>query len=422
MVILYSGLAAGAVITITYGDGAGVTAQGSPGTAVFNVSMNDNGDTTYPLLVMASVEVLDPTPTATGTETDTITETNTASPTFTITETHTASPTITETITPTYTVTMTATPTETSTPAVTPLAPAGLTVNQNGAMTDISWNTGAAADYYRIYSATGWQGKFNAWGTWSVIATVLPTPVTSSYSYDASGEDYRYYIVTGVNATGESDRSSMGARVRMNFAYTAGLRNTYRLSVPYVSKYTRASDIITSIEGSLLVPPVKTDNLAYWNPYIQAFVSYRYVSGWKPPNFFLEAGSTSSNALFLNALSAFDWVVAGTDRDAELVFAVNPAGKQNANKRMMPYTSNYRKASDIVKEIEGGTGLGRNVYINKVAVWSPSTQSYRAYLYNGVKWVAPDPDILPGDSINIYPSGNTASFTWIPRLVVTPVP
>jgi hypothetical protein len=41
--------------------------------------------------------------------------------------------------------------------------------------------------------------------------------------------------------------------------------------------------------------------------------------------------------------------VAGTDSSTGLQFNYNAGGKPNANTRMMPYTSNYRKASDIVK-------------------------------------------------------------------------
>ncbi|HRU38679.1 MAG TPA: hypothetical protein P5511_02285, partial [Candidatus Goldiibacteriota bacterium] len=432
MVIYVSGLPAFGTITVTYGDtaggGSGADSQALPGTAVFDTSMWIDGETAYPLALMPEISVLAPTPTSTVTQTLTATDTHTVTPTFTATETITQTHTDTPTLTMTPTMTVTPSATYTSTPEHTPAPPSGLAVNQNGADTEISWNTGTNTDYYRVYTASGWQGKFNSFpGGWSIIATVEPTPAISSYTHtDISGEDYRYYLVTAVNGAGESERSTMGSKVRMHFSYVAGAKNTYRVSLPYVSKYSNAAGMATDMEGSLTVAPSYTDNLSLWNPNSQAFIPFSYksfIGTWIGTNWAVDAGTSSSNAVYLHSVSDFDWVVAGVDSSVQLGFSYS-ALRANANKRMLPYGCVYSRASDIVNEIEGGTGPGTNTKIGKLALWNPATQSYIIFGYNAIigAWIGTNFDIKPGNAINIYPSGNTAEFTWEPKLVVTPVP
>ena len=431
IIIYVSDLAAGQNIVITYGDtsggGAGVTAA-APGTYEFLVASALSGEDVHNIAVQPQVEVMIPTPTSTVTLTSTDTVTETVTETITETTTPSVTETCTETVTETSTETITPTITLTSTPDRTPVAPFDLAVSQNGAVTELKWNTSDYTDYYTVYQATGVKGKFNAFPAgWNVIATVLPTPAYSSYSYaDATGNTYTYYFVTAVNGAGESNKSTMGVKAVLRFKYTAGEKNTYRIALPYVNKYTKASDIITEIEGSLTNMPLKIDNISLWNPNTQSFVPFGYASfagTWLGTNWNEDASSLSSNAFYLHAIADFDWIIAGTDKNAQLAFYYNTS-KANANKRMIPYTSAYSRASDIVSEIEGSTGAGSDSKINKIALWNPISQSYIIYGYDSrfETWLGTNFDIKPGDAVNIYPSGNSASFTWQPSLVAQPVP
>ena len=128
----------------------------------------------------------------------------------------------------------------------------------------------------------------------------------------------------------------------------------------------------------------------------------------------------SSNAAYLGVISGFTWVTGGLDKEAGLYFKYNTGGKSNLNIRMLPYTSQYLKASDVVLDIEGNTYSANR--INNVSIWNPVSQSYRTYLHNGSRWVAPDDPILPGEAILIGLSGVTSEFTWSPKLIMTPVP
>ena len=305
-------------------------------------------------------------------------------------------------------------------------APSGLSVTQNGDITQLQWSTSADATSYNVYHSTGAKGKFNAFpGGWTVIATVLPTPTYTTYSYeDTTGNTYTYYLVTAMVDEVESDKSTMGVKTILRFTYAEGTKNTYRISLPYISGYTKASDVVSYLEGGLTITPTKINNISFWIPETQSFVPYGYkesVENWIGTDWVIEPYGLSMNAMYLHILSSFDWIVVGTDISVPLVFTHNPVISNN-NKRMIPYTSTYSRASDIVSEIEGSTGAGSDSKINKIALWNPISQSYIIYGYDSrfETWVGTNFDISPGEALNIFPSGNTASFTWSPALE-TPV-
>jgi len=86
----------------------------------------------------------------------------------------------------------------------------------------------------------------------------------------------------------------------------------------------------------------------------------------------------------------------------------------NTNWISIPYESNYTKASDIVNEIEGGTGPNTNQKINTVTLWKSGSQDVESYKYNPLlgKWVGTDFSINAGDGISLILSGNTNNFDW----------
>lgn len=306
-------------------------------------------------------------------------------------------------------------------------APSGLEVTQNDTITELKWSTSGDAESYNVYHATGASGKFNTFPEgWTIIATVLPTPTYTTHSYaDITGNTYTYYLVTSMEGTTESAKSSMGVKTVLGFTYTEGAKNTYRISLPYVSQYDNASDVVTYLEGSLTTTPTKINNISLWIPSTQSFVPYGYkesVGAWVGTDWSVDPYGLSMNAMYLHAISSFNWVVTGTDVSTPLIFNYNSGMTANNNKRMIPYTSNYATVSDIVLEIEGA--MNTNTKINRLSVWVPSTQSYSAYNYNtGMQsWLGTNFNIIPGDALNINVSGNTSSFTWQPTLKYPSIP
>ncbi len=86
----------------------------------------------------------------------------------------------------------------------------------------------------------------------------------------------------------------------------------------------------------------------------------------------------------------------------------------NTNWISIPYESTYTKASDIVNEIEGGTGSGTNQKINTITLWKPNSQDVESFKYNPLlgKWVGSDFSINAGDGISLILSGNISNFNW----------
>ena len=378
-------------ITVVYGSksggGPGASVQNTTGLVKFTVESNPNGSTTYEIANSPLVTVANPT----------------------------------------ATVTLTITPTFTSTPDETPMPPSSLSVQGSGDNVTLSWHNTLNTNFYRIYYSSGATGKFNPFPSgWNIIATVLPTPTISSFTHvDTSGNSFAFYTVAGVNGVGQSKPSTMAVKVKFNFVARTGQSNVYRISLPYVNKYTTASSIVQDIEGNTFTAN-KIDKLLLWNPFNQSSVVYGYSGGlgkWVGTDWNVDAGTTSSNGIYLNVVSDFVWTITGIDKLTGLSFYFNPA-QQNSNKRCLPYTANYQKASDIVIDIEGNTGAGSNTKINKVMLWNPISQSFAVYGYSdGLnKWAGTNFDILPGDMINIFLSGNTSAFTWTPKLIITPTP
>lgn len=387
MVIYVSGLPANTgKIIVTYGDksgsGPGATAQSNTGTACFTVKSATNGTSTNEIQNSPCILV-----------------------SF-------ATPTVTNTITPTYTVT----------PDSTPLQPAGMVSVLSGNDITLNWNTTMFTDYYRVYIATGPYGKLNPFPSdWQMVATVLPTPTITSFSHTDVTNDCIFYTVAGVNGAGQSKPSAIASKIKHILSYTGNRTNAYIVSLPYVSKFSKASDIVQDIEGTTATVS-KINRVGLWHPNVQAFSMYNYViDNWYGINWNVDAGTSSSNAIYLNLTSTagtFTWVISGTDKNAGLIFNRN-TGISNENLRHIPYSSIYKKASDIVLDIEGT--LTTNAKISKIGKWHPDVQSYSFYSFvSGTGWVGIDFDIKPGDAVNIFPSSSATSFTWTPKLVVIP--
>jgi hypothetical protein len=134
------------------------------------------------------------------------------------------------------------------------------------------------------------------------------------------------------------------------------------------------------------------------------------------------------DAVLLNVLEDFDWIVTGTDHEEELSFVANPPDDGNVNWVSLPYTidtsagSSELRAHDIVAMIEGGSGIGTGSSATKifeVGMWDAATQNVVTYSYDAVAgWTGTDFLLEAGDAIflNIL-----QDFTWTPSLLTPPV-
>ncbi len=268
----------------------------------------------------------------------------------------------------------------------------------------LTWNPVTAADNYRVFTATD---RFAAW-PWAVLGN------TAVATFDATGHLSdgltHYYIVRAMRGTTESANSTMGVKVDRSFSFTATTTNVHWFSLPYRSSYARASDITTELTNA------KIDVVAKWNPATQSPILYYYFRGaWRGTDFTIGAG----DGLYVGAVSAFSWVLVGTDRAVTLSFTRNTPPLGNVNWISVPYTGTYRDASDLVLDIEGSLGGTANTKIVEVVKWDSATQSLVRFFWTAGGWTGADFLLAPGDAVffNIV-----ANFSWQPDLVTPEVP
>ena len=268
----------------------------------------------------------------------------------------------------------------------------------------LTWNAVASADFYRVYESSN---RFAAW-PWAVLGTSTTTsfPATGHLTDGAT----HYYIIRAVRGTAESLNSTMGVKIQMNVGFSSTSSNIRWFSLPFRSDYTKASDIATELGSS------KIDVVAKWNPATQAPILYYYFRGaWRGTDFSIAAG----DGLYIGSVSAFSWVVVGNDRPVSLSFTFNSGPLGNVNWLSLPFTGTYALASDLVRQIEGGTGPGTNTKITEVVKWNAATQTIVRYFYTAGGWSGADFSISPGDGIYFR---ITSSFTWTPSLITPEVP
>jgi len=280
-------------------------------------------------------------------------------------------------------------------------APPALTITRAGGNVDLSWGPVANALSYNVYHATNRFAAFP--GGW----TVVNVPGTST-SFAHAGDGLRhFYVVRAVNGVSQGPNSTMGVKVALSFAPNAGNTDVHWFSLPYLSPYTKASDIAAALTSA------NVDVIGKWNPAKQRTVAYTFARGkWRGTDFTITPG----DGLYVNVLQPFSWVITGTDPPHLFSFTLNAPPKANRNWIGLPYTSSYQTASQVVAAIEPGM---LNTKISEIGRWDPVTQSIiDRYFYSG-GWTGTDFTINPGDGLYLI---ITSSFTWTPGLLTPYVP
>lgn len=202
----------------------------------------------------------------------------------------------------------------------------------------------------------------------------------------------------------------MGVKIQKDFSYNPGATNVYWMSLPYNSIYTKASDIANELtEGNIRV-------VGKWDIAAQKTRLYYYLRGrWRGNDFDINSG----DGIYVSTISSFSWYITGTDKSTTISFIHSPSFRAtNEHWISIPYTGIYGMASDIVTDIEGGTGPNTNTKIIEVGLWDPSTQGVVTYTYTPTGWTG-DFAISPGDGIYLKV---VTSFNWQPKLITPEVP
>ncbi len=286
--------------------------------------------------------------------------------------------------------------------------PGGLTVTKTG-FVSLTWNTVAGATHYNIYDSTD---KFAAFpGGWNMNQVADPTN-TYDFSHLGDGQDH-YYVVRAYDSVSFeiSTNSTMGVKIAKALTVSPGQATIYWMSLPFVSEYSSASDITSELTQSNI------NLVAKWDRTSQDVVSYYYARGkWRGRDFSIGAG----DGIYVSPIVGFTWDIVGTDSDAtiSLPFSGVPT-KNNKHWISVPYTGVHTRASDIVWDIEGGTGPGTNMFIVEVGLWDPGSQSERVYYYTPTGWTGDDFLLSPGDGIYLK---MVQSYIWSPLLLTPYVP
>ena len=269
------------------------------------------------------------------------------------------------------------------------------------------------------------------------FAAKLPNTATTwtDSSGNLSGVTTRYYIVRSWSAIGWSENSTMVSWHRFTFNYNTGLKNNNYISLPYnwtaISAYPNpgtASDIVTAIEGGTGSGFNSDITLVgKWDSATQGTDNYYYstfpVPGWVGTDFDINPGE-GINIVLSETATNFEWITAGTDFNTTQYFTYN-SGLKNNNYLGCAWSTNLATASDIVTDIEGGTGGGANTDITLLGKWNPATQGTDNYYYSAFPvpgWVGTDFVINPGDGINIVLSETATTFIWDTSVLTKPKP
>jgi hypothetical protein len=286
--------------------------------------------------------------------------------------------------------------------------PANLTVTTSDPDIRITWESVTNAVEYRVYHS---EDRFDLW-PWMVLATV-PAPTTAYVHVNTYSDGLsHYYIVRAFNGNGESGNSTIGAKAERDFfqQMNPALTDINWFSLPFESKYLKASDIANDLGGTNI------QVIGKWDPSKQKASTYVYHKGrWRGKDFSINPG----DGLFVSGIKQdFTWTITGTDTEELLGFNYYPRFTRNINWISIPYTGQYFDAMALVVFIEGNPGT-TPTKITEIGKWDPATQTSELLYWNGTAWAGPNFSIDPGDGIFITVISN---FNWQIILVTPTVP
>ncbi len=298
--------------------------------------------------------------------------------------------------------------------------PSGLIVEENSTDVVLDWGDIEDHDSYKVYWSKNVTDEFpDGWN--------CENSSISNWTHEGAlnqDEDY-FYLVRGVKDGILGNITSMGYKVDIEMKHYSDLKETWNwISLPYDERdydedgsYS-AIDIVKEIEDEVGFGYI--NKIAKWDPTNSTkypMMSYNISSGnWDvADDFTIYPGE----AVALNVTNNFTWTLTGVEDEHE----INESYFSSGTKQFisLPYTfldvnmDNNISASDIVSDIEGGLGTGRNETIHSVNLWNDSMQNKSDnYYYSSTEgWTGSDFKIEHGSGIYIKLTDN---ITWTPPL------
>ena len=284
-------------------------------------------------------------------------------------------------------------------------APRALQVARSSPDVALTWAPVPGASSYAAYAA---PDKFDPW-PWVRLGTTATNRFVHAGA-DGDGTTH-FYVVRAVDGTGgEGANSTMGVKLVLPFAFDPTRTNIYWFSLPYGSGYRTAKDISDALTEANI------DVVARWDPARQAPRLWVFLRGaWRGEDFPIGTG----DGLWVGIRATFAWVLNGTEGTQPLRFRFNMPPQANVDWFGLPYTSAYRRASELVLEIEGGTGPTDRTWITEVGKWDADRQTILRFRFTSSGWSGTDFSIAPGDGLYFR---LFVDLTWRPRLIIADVP
>ncbi len=305
-------------------------------------------------------------------------------------------------------------------------APENFKVLKDGDDVVLQWEEVDDVDNYKVYRTDDVYGEFPSNWDFELVDE-------EGWRHEGvllTNQSY-YYLVRGVKEGVEGKMTAIGFCVARHFIDDAENKLHY-ISIPAGfpdmndDGVLTASDIVLHLEGGL-----GGDN----NVYIDQVVKWDYTGGgytegyyhggfgWGGDDFVIEP--SNGTGISVQDDCDFIWHINGTDEDFTMHFVDDADLKLHYIS--LPYTffdhsgDSHLTASDIVLAIEGHTGDGANVNINRVVKWDYTIRTYSEQFYYrdfpADGWTGgTDFAIAPGDGIGIGVSSG-ANFTWAPILM-----
>lgn len=296
--------------------------------------------------------------------------------------------------------------------------PDGLTVKENGTDVMLNWSDMTGYDGYNVYQTSNINDEFpDEWERYNTS--------DSNWTHEdaLSNNTDHFYLVRGVKDGIQGNITSIGYKVDIELKYNSDLDETWNwISLPYDERdhnedghYT-ALDIVEDIDEDAGVEVV--NKIAKWNASTsQRSPIMRYnetLGAWNTSDDFSLA---MGDAVALNVTSNQTWTLTGVERSSNIT--ENLISTDQKHFLSIPYTimdlnrDGSVTASDIVADIEGGLGLGRNETIHSVNLWNDSIQGEDSeYFYTSNEgWSGENFVIDRGDGIYLRLNSN---LSWTP--------
>jgi len=137
----------------------------------------------------------------------------------------------------------------------TPAAPTGLTATAGDTQISLTWNASAAATSYKVKRSTTAGGPY----------TTVATPTTTNFTNTGLTNGTRYYyVVSAVNASGESANSSEVNAVPAGSGFPITIQRGNGLANVFAKLNSGQSAKIAYIGGSVTQNPGWRDNVTAW--------------------------------------------------------------------------------------------------------------------------------------------------------------